>query len=151
MEELDEDAVETCTVAVVAVLRRATNSRATAHAATLVVVVITEIVIMAIGVAALSLVVADTIRVPEADLFAVVGKAMHIPTFRVVGDTMAAAVAGVLVPERVSWLHRASWPAPRVAGRRMKIEGTLRTLRLLVSRFLISPGLGAQPERQDVR
>jgi hypothetical protein len=140
VEELDEDAVEACTVAVVAVPRRAINSRAMAHAATLVVV-ITEIVIMAIVVAVLSSVVADTIRVPEARLFAVVGKATHIPTFRVVGDTMA--VAGVLVPERVSWLHRPSWPAPQVAGRRMKIEGTLRTLRLLVSRFLISPGLGA--------
>jgi hypothetical protein len=149
VEELDEDAVETCTVAVVAVPRRAINSRATAHAATLVVVVITEIVIMAIGVAVLSSVVADTIRVLEARLFAVVGKATHIPTIRVVGDTMV--VAGVLVPERVPWLHRASWPAPRVAGRRMKIEGTLRTLRLLVSRFLISPGLGVQFERQDVR
>jgi hypothetical protein len=146
--ELDEDAVEACTV-VAAVPRRATNSRVTAHAATLVVVAITEIVIMAIDVAVLSSVVAGTIRVAEARLFAVVGKATHIPTFRVVGDTMV--VAGVLVPERVLWLHQASWPTLQVAGRRMKIEGTLRTLRLLVSRFLTSPGLGAQPEHRDVR
>lgn len=53
---------------------------------------------MAIGEAVLLLVVADTIRVPEACLFGIVGKTTHIPTFRVVGDTMAAA--GVLVPER---------------------------------------------------
>jgi hypothetical protein len=149
VEDLDEDAVEACTVAAVAVPRRAINSRATAHAATLGVAVITEIAIMAIGVAVLSLVVGDTIRAPEARHIAVVGKATHIPTFPVVGDTMVAA--GVLVPERVLWAHRASWPAPRVVGRRMKIGGTLLTLRLLVSRFWISLGLGAQLERQNVK
>jgi len=149
VEELDEDAVEACMVAVVAVPRRAINSRATAHAATLVVVVITEIVIMAIGEAVLLLVVADTIRAPEARLFAVVGKATHIPTFRVVGDTTVAA--GVLVPGRVLWLHRVSWPTLRVAERRMKIGGTSLTLRLLASRFRTSPGPGGQLERQVVR
>ena len=148
MEELDEDAVATCMVAVVVVPRRAINSRATAHAATLVGVVITGIVIMAIGVAVLSLAVV-TVRAPEARPSAVVGKATNIPTFRAVGDPMVAA--GVLVLERALWLPRASWLAPRVAGRRMTIEGTLLTLRLLVSRFWISPGLGARFQRQDVR
>ncbi len=106
MEDLDEDAVEACTVAAVAVPRRAINSRATAHAVTLAVAVITEIAIMAIGVAVLSLVVVDTIRAPEARHIAVVGKATHIPTFPVVGDTMVAV--GVLVPERVLWAASAS-------------------------------------------
>jgi hypothetical protein len=141
-------------VAVEAVPRRAINSRATAHAATLVAVVITEIVIMAIGVAVLSLaavvvVVVDTVRAPEARLFAVVGKAIHIPTFRVVGDLMA--VAGILVLERALWLPRASWPTPRVTGRKKKIGGTSLTLRLLGSRFRISPGLGVQFQLQDAR
>jgi hypothetical protein len=98
VEELDEDAAATCMVAVKASPRRAFNSRATAHAATLVAVVITEIVIMAIGVAVLSLAVVVTVRVPEARLFTVVGKATHILTFHVIGDSMP--VVGILGFER---------------------------------------------------
>jgi hypothetical protein len=98
-------------VAVKASPRRAINSRSTAHAATLVAVVITEIVIMAIGVAVLSLAVVVTVRVPEARLF---GKATHILTFHVIGDSMP-----VVVSRGALWLPQASWPNPLVTGRRM--------------------------------
>ena len=106
VEERDADAVEACTVAVVAVPRRAISSRATAHAGILVVgVVTTATVITAIGEAVPLLAVVDTIKAPEAGLFAVVGRVMRIPTFRVAGDTMAGV--GALLLEMAPWLPRA--------------------------------------------
>jgi hypothetical protein len=102
-------------VVVVVVPRRPINSRAMAHAATLVGIMIMEIVIMAIVVVVLLLVVV-TVGVPEARLFADMGKAMHIPTFRVAGDLMV--VARVLVLKKALRLPRASWPGPWVVGRR---------------------------------
>jgi len=105
VEERDADAVEACTVAVVAVPRRAISSRATAHAGILVGVVTTATVITAIGEAVPLLAVVDTIKAPEAGLFAVVGRVTRIPTFRVAGDTMAGV--GALLLEMAPWLPRA--------------------------------------------
>jgi len=139
--DADAVAVAVCTVAVVAVPSRAISSRATARVVTLAGVVITEIAIMAIGVVVLSWVVVDTIKVLEARLFAVAGKATRIPTFRGAGGTTVAA--GALALEMVLWLPRAFWPTPRAVGRRMKIGGISLISRLLGSRFRISPGLGA--------
>jgi hypothetical protein len=111
-------------------------------------VVITGIVITAIGVA-VPLAEVDTIKAPEARLFAAVGRATRIPTFRVVGGMMAAV--GVLLLAMAQWLPRAFYRVLREAGRRMKIGGTLLTLRSLVSRFGIFPGLGAKFQHQDLK
>jgi len=75
-----------------------------AHAGILVGVVTTATVITAIGEAVLLLAVVDTIKAPEAGLFAVVGRVMRIPTFRVAGDTMAGV--GALLLEMAPWLPR---------------------------------------------
>jgi len=139
VEERDADAVEACTVTIVAVPRRAINSRVTAPAVILAGVVITAIVITAIG-AGVPLAV-DTIKAPEARLFAAVGRATRMPTSRVVGGMMAAV--GALLLAMALWLPPAFKRILREAGRRMKIGGTLLTLRSLDSRFGIFPGLGA--------
>ena len=105
MEEPDADAVGACTVAVVVAPRRAINSRVIAPAVILAGLVITGIVITAIDVAAPLSAVVDTIKAPEARLFAAVGRATGMLTFHVVGDTMAAAAA--LLLEMALWLPRA--------------------------------------------
>jgi hypothetical protein len=69
----------------------------TAHAATLVAVMITEIMQSALRI--LCWWWWSPSGHQRHGLFAVVGKAIHIPTFPVVGDSMAAA--GILVLERV--------------------------------------------------